>query len=201
MDNKGRNFLHVAVQNSDIESVLFLISVQANVNSRVQDAAKLTPLHLAVQAGSEIIVRNLVRSHVGSSALKETGSSEPLPLCLQLLAGAKINELTKHRQTALHLAAQQDLATICSVLLENGVDFSAEDENGNNGEGGCRRRAASSRGGGMHSDRSLCFFPSALHLAVMQGRLNNVRALLTESNIDAEAFNLRWALASFSDIS
>lgn len=61
VDNKGRNFLHVAVQNSDIESVLFLISVQANVNSRVQDAAKLTPLHLAVQAGSEIIVRNLVR--------------------------------------------------------------------------------------------------------------------------------------------
>lgn len=62
MDNKGRNFLHVAVQNSDIESVLFLISVQANVNSRVQDASKLTPLHLAVQAGSEIIVRNLVES-------------------------------------------------------------------------------------------------------------------------------------------
>lgn len=60
VDNKGRNFLHLAVQNSDIESVLFLISVQANVNSRVQDAAKLTPLHLAVQAGSEIIVRNLV---------------------------------------------------------------------------------------------------------------------------------------------
>lgn len=60
VDNKGRNFLHVAVQASDIESVLFLISVQANVNSRVQDAAKLTPLHLAVQAGSEIIVRNLV---------------------------------------------------------------------------------------------------------------------------------------------
>uniref|UniRef100_A0A672L1J6 Zinc finger ZZ-type and EF-hand domain containing 1 n=1 Tax=Sinocyclocheilus grahami TaxID=75366 RepID=A0A672L1J6_SINGR len=140
VDNKGRNFLHVAVQNSDIESVLFLISVQANVNSRVQDSAKLSPLHLAVQAGSEIIVRNL------------------------LLAGAKVNELTKHRQTALHLAAQQDLSTICSVLIENGVDFAAVDENGNN----------------------------ALHLAVMQGRLNNVRALLTESNIDAEAFNLRF---------
>lgn len=71
VDNKGRNFLHVAVQNSDIESVLFLISVQANVNSRVQDAAKLTPLHLAVQAGSEIIVRNLVNSprSPGSCAL------------------------------------------------------------------------------------------------------------------------------------
>ncbi|CAH2222887.1 rabankyrin-5 isoform X1 [Pelobates cultripes] len=139
VDNKGRNFLHVAVQNSDIESVLFLISVQANVNSRVQDASKLTPLHLAVQAGSEIIVRNL------------------------LLAGAKVNELTKHRQTALHLAAQQDMPTICSVLLENGVDFGAADENGNN----------------------------ALHLAVMHGRLNNIRCLLTECNVDAEALNLR----------
>lgn len=124
----------MAVQNSDIESVLFLISVQANVNSRVQDAAKLTPLHLAVQAGSEIIVRNLVRLHVGPSILC---TFDLLPSCFQLLAGAKINELTKHRQTALHLAAQQDLATICSVLLENGVDFSAEDENGNNGEARC----------------------------------------------------------------
>lgn len=64
MDNKGRNFLHLAVQNSDIESVLFLISVQANVNSRVQDSAKLSPLHLAVQAGSEIIVRNLVKQRL-----------------------------------------------------------------------------------------------------------------------------------------
>ncbi|XP_059970168.1 rabankyrin-5-like [Mesoplodon densirostris] len=54
VDSKGWNFLHVAVQNSDIESVLFLISVQANVNSRVQDASQLTPLHLAFQAGSEI---------------------------------------------------------------------------------------------------------------------------------------------------
>ncbi|ETE61199.1 Ankyrin repeat and FYVE domain-containing protein 1, partial [Ophiophagus hannah] len=114
VDNKGRNFLHLAVQNSDIESVLFLISVQADVNSRVQDTSKLTPLHLAVQAGSEIIVRNL------------------------LLAGARVNELNKHRQTALHLAAQQDLPTICSVLLENGIDFAAVDENKNNVRAGAR---------------------------------------------------------------
>lgn len=59
-DNKGRNFLHTAITNGDIESVLFLISVHANVNSRVQDAHQHTPLHLAVLALSEIIVRNLV---------------------------------------------------------------------------------------------------------------------------------------------
>ncbi|WP_370467134.1 ankyrin repeat domain-containing protein, partial [Salmonella enterica] len=73
------------------------------------------------------------------------------------------NELTKHRQTALQLAAQQDLPTSCSVLLETGVDFAAVAENGNN----------------------------ALHLAVMHGRLTYIRALLTECTVDAEAFNLR----------
>ena len=49
--------------NSDIESVLFLISVHAYVNSRVQDSKNLTPLHIAVDVGSEIIVRNLVRAY------------------------------------------------------------------------------------------------------------------------------------------
>lgn len=60
LDNKGRNFLHIAIQKGDIESVLFLISVHANVNSRVQDSSQLTPLHLAVIAGAEMISRNLV---------------------------------------------------------------------------------------------------------------------------------------------
>ena len=60
VDNRGRNFLHIAITNKDIESVLFLISVHANVNSRVLDSKRLAPLHLAVDSGSEIIVRNLV---------------------------------------------------------------------------------------------------------------------------------------------
>ena len=63
-DNKGRNFLHIAVQNSDIESVLFLISVRANVNSKVNDSSKKTPLHIAAATGSEMIVRNLVRIYL-----------------------------------------------------------------------------------------------------------------------------------------
>lgn len=58
-----------------------------------------------------------------------------------------MNELTKHRQTALHLAAQQDLPTICSVLLENAVDFAAVDENGNNG--GCPPKCPSSGNRGV----------------------------------------------------
>ena len=60
LDARGRNFLHLAIEKTDIESVLFLLSVRANVNSPVQDAAQLTPLHLAVKTGSEILVRNMV---------------------------------------------------------------------------------------------------------------------------------------------
>lgn len=107
-DGKGRNFLHVAIQKGDIESVLFLLSINVNIHSRVQDASRVTPLHLAVEAGSEMIVRNL------------------------LLAGAKINELNVQKQTALHYAAENDHSSLCSILLENGIDFNAVDSNLNN---------------------------------------------------------------------
>ncbi|XP_035691517.1 rabankyrin-5-like [Branchiostoma floridae] len=139
VDNKGRNFLHIAIQNSDIESVLFLISVHANVNSKVQDASQMSPLHLAVQAGSEIIVRNL------------------------LLAGANVNDVNSQKQSALHISASLDQSGISSVLLQNGVDFDGQDDSLNN----------------------------ALHIAVHQGHLNTARTLLTESQINAEAMNLR----------
>ena len=75
VDNRGRNFLHVAILNSDIESVLFLISVHAYVNSRVQDSQNLTPLHLAVQVGSEIIVRNLVSNYQKIRPMAQGGYS------------------------------------------------------------------------------------------------------------------------------
>jgi ankyrin repeat protein len=52
--------LHLAILSSDIETVLALLSVNVNVNSRVQDIQAKTPLHLACETGNEMIVRNLV---------------------------------------------------------------------------------------------------------------------------------------------
>jgi ankyrin repeat protein len=77
-DGKGRNFLHVAVEKGDIESVLFLLGIQVKVHSRVKDNTQRTPLHLAAESGSEMIVRNLI------------------------LAGAQINDLTSQKQTGIH---------------------------------------------------------------------------------------------------
>ncbi|XP_067015008.2 rabankyrin-5 [Anabrus simplex] len=107
-DNKGRNFLHMAIQKGDMESVLFLLSIQVDVNSRVQDPSQTPPLHLAAAAGSEMLVRSL------------------------LLAGARVDDRDAHRQTALHVAAAAGHAAVVSALLQNKANFDATDSDGDN---------------------------------------------------------------------
>jgi len=136
-DSRGKNFLHTAIIKGDLESLLFLISINVNVHSKTTDSNKLAPLLLAIQVGNEMMTRNL------------------------LLAGASVQERTLSGQTALHLAAESDNFAIASVLLSNGIDFSAVDERGNN----------------------------ALHVAVKEGHVATARILLTESRVDAESFN------------
>ncbi|XP_069684015.1 rabankyrin-5 [Periplaneta americana] len=107
-DNKGRNFLHMAIQKNDMESVLFLLSIHVDVNSRVQDATQTPPLHLAAASGSEMLVRSL------------------------LLAGARADDRDAHRRTALHVAAAAGHASVVSALLQNGANFDATDSEGDN---------------------------------------------------------------------
>ncbi|XP_034934332.1 histone-lysine N-methyltransferase SETD1A-like [Chelonus insularis] len=107
-DNKGRNFLHMAIQKDDMESILFLLSIQVDVNSRVQDVTQTPPLHLAVVSGNEMLVRSLI------------------------LAGARINDTDAHRNTALHAAAAAGHAAVVSALLQNNINFDAVNTDGDN---------------------------------------------------------------------
>ncbi|KAG8035383.1 hypothetical protein G9C98_006829 [Cotesia typhae] len=107
-DNKGRNFLHMAIQKGDMESILFLLSIQVDVNSRVQDVTQTPPLHLAVASGNEMLVRSLI------------------------LAGARINDTDAHRNIALHAAAKAGHAAIVSALLQNNINFDAVNTDGDN---------------------------------------------------------------------
>lgn len=50
----------MAIQKRDVESVLFLLSIAVDVNSRVQDPSQTTPLHLAALTGNEMLVRSLL---------------------------------------------------------------------------------------------------------------------------------------------
>ncbi|KAK0087935.1 hypothetical protein PV325_013711 [Microctonus aethiopoides] len=107
-DNKGRNFLHMAIQKDDMESILFLLSIQVDVNSRVQDVTQTPPLHLAVVSGNEMLVRSLI------------------------LAGARINDTDAHRNTALHAAAKAGHAAVVAALLQNNINFDSVNTDGDN---------------------------------------------------------------------
>ena len=52
----------------------------------------------------------------------------------QLLAGANVHDVDNHQQNALHMAASGDHASIATVLIENGIDVDAADDNQNNGK-------------------------------------------------------------------
>ncbi|KAK9304700.1 hypothetical protein QLX08_004104 [Tetragonisca angustula] len=107
-DNKGRNFLHTAIQKNDMENILFLLSIQVDVNSRVHDVTQTPPLHLAAISGNEMLVRSLI------------------------LAGARVNDTDANRNTALHAAAKAGHATIVSALLQNNINFDAVNADGDN---------------------------------------------------------------------
>ncbi|XP_058978821.1 rabankyrin-5 [Musca domestica] len=108
MDSRGRNFLHLAIMKDDLESVLFLLAIQVDVNSRVHDANQSTPLHLAATSRNEMITRNLI------------------------LAEARVNERDAMQKTPLHIAAERCNLAAVSALLQNGADFDAVDGEGNN---------------------------------------------------------------------
>jgi ankyrin repeat protein len=97
-DTKGRNFLHNAIRDQDVEAVMFLMSVRVDVNSKVRDHSLSTPLHLAIQTGSELLVRQL------------------------LLAGSKVMDINSRSNGVLHMAVEGNFPSILSVLLENRAD-------------------------------------------------------------------------------
>ncbi|XP_020803164.1 rabankyrin-5-like isoform X2 [Drosophila serrata] len=108
MDQLGRNFLHLAIIKDDLETVLFLLSIQVDINSRVHDVNQSTPLHLSAASQVEMITRNLI------------------------LAGARLNERDAFQKLPLHIAIEHgNLSAVCA-LIQNGADYDATDADGNN---------------------------------------------------------------------
>jgi len=53
------------------------------------------------------------------------------------IAGSQINDLAANKKTALHMIAEckhESAVSICTILLENGIDFNALDSFNNNGK-------------------------------------------------------------------
>ncbi len=72
MNERGENILHEAVRENDLESVLFLLGLQIDVNIPVRDKEKKTALHLCAESGTDLILRNLVTSSPSCGTLHFT---------------------------------------------------------------------------------------------------------------------------------
>uniref|UniRef100_A0A182J328 Uncharacterized protein n=1 Tax=Anopheles atroparvus TaxID=41427 RepID=A0A182J328_ANOAO len=108
IDQRGRNFLHLAIMRDDRESVLFLLSIHEDVNSLEHDVNQTPPLHMAVASNKEMLIRNLI------------------------LAGARLNDRDAPQKTALHVVAERGTVAAVSAPLQNGADFDTVDGDGNN---------------------------------------------------------------------
>ncbi|VDO20104.1 unnamed protein product [Brugia timori] len=107
VDENGEMLLHKTVRAIDLESVLFLISANFDVNACTVNESCVTALHLNAQYGSEIIMRNLI------------------------LAGANVNAISTDGFTPLHVAAYNNYEALCMILLENGAQPNVPDTLGN----------------------------------------------------------------------
>lgn len=99
----GRTRLHAACRTGDEKAVTLLCSVGANIDSL--DYQGQTPLHYAVEGERAQLVEQLIK------------------------AGANVNIATHSGDTPLHAAAQRS-ASITKILLENGADANAKDNDG-----------------------------------------------------------------------
>ena len=93
--------MHTTILNTDVDGVLFLIGIEVNVNSPIQDGSLRTPLHLAIPSGSEVVVRHLVSTNLGS-----------IVFCCVLIQTAKV---TQSRNPASSLLRHLFMSHTCMV--------------------------------------------------------------------------------------
>jgi ankyrin repeat protein len=109
MNSRGENLLHIAAKQCDLDSVLFMLALNIDVNIATHNVSRLTALHMCAENGNEMILRTLI------------------------LAGANVNAQSTKGYTPLSIAAFNDRPIICSILLENNADCSLVDHIGHNG--------------------------------------------------------------------
>ena len=165
----GMTALHWAVTNEDVEAARSLIYAGANVHATTRLNA-LTPLWLAAQSGSAVMVYLLLDNKAEADAANGDGvtplmiaSASGNPDVVQILIerGANPNAAEKaYGQTPLMFAAANNEADVIAVLAEKGADVAAATK--------VRTSGTTEPMGGL----------TALHYAVRQGNVEAVDALL-----------------------
>ncbi|VVC93132.1 unnamed protein product [Leptidea sinapis] len=118
VDKKGRNFLHVAIQNSDVESVMFLLTVNVDVNSRgpAGNESLLRSLLLAGARPNDRDAHKRTALHVAASS---GGPTQAALVSALLSGGADANATDAGGDNALHVCAREGHAPVARALLHD----------------------------------------------------------------------------------
>jgi hypothetical protein len=116
-----------------------LIEKGADINARVDDQSKWTPLHAALARGNSALARFLIengadvniRENINDwTALHHAASRGDADLVRLLIEkGADVNSgRTEHLNTPLHIAARGRVMRVIKLLIENGADVEATNQ-------------------------------------------------------------------------
>ncbi len=118
VDSYGWSVMHLAVNTTNIPAFSLLLKHKVNIDN-LAGGYQLTPLHMAVEVGSEYMVRKLIEARVDVNAVANGGQT-PLHMAadearldiIELLveAGAETDNLNVDGQTPL------DLFKVCSII-------------------------------------------------------------------------------------
>ncbi|WP_341819679.1 ankyrin repeat domain-containing protein [Wolbachia endosymbiont (group A) of Brachyopa scutellaris] len=136
LDESGYSPLRLAIENSNLQIVKYLIENGADLDIKYEKG--FTPLHFAALFGNLELARYLVdEKHVSFNVLDKYGRS-PLHIAsengrielVKYLVGEKkanINVLDNQRIAPLHFVAENGNLELAKYLIENGADFYLRD--------------------------------------------------------------------------
>ncbi|KAJ3450783.1 no mechanoreceptor potential c isoform d-related [Anaeramoeba flamelloides] len=132
--------IHFAISNNSAEILQFLIDeLKVNLNSKTLEGQ--TALHLVCKISNIQLLEILLESGAEPEITDLTHQEEmPLHIATRigdlgvlrtLLKKANINSIRKDGKTSLHIAAQNGLENVVSVLADHGADVNLQDKEGN----------------------------------------------------------------------
>ncbi|ETO60001.1 hypothetical protein F444_21776 [Phytophthora nicotianae P1976] len=137
LDKYGLTPLHWACDRGEAAATRLLLQHGADVDAVEKRMFKRRPLHLAVLASSEATVRELLAHHADILAEDYRGwapihgaaySGDVDSLTALLNAGASVTtQLTKRRETALHVAACRGRVEAARLLLKRSSDGAGDE--------------------------------------------------------------------------
>ncbi|ETI31270.1 hypothetical protein F441_21637 [Phytophthora nicotianae CJ01A1] len=137
LDKYGLTPLHWACDRGEAAATRLLLQHGADVDAVEKRMFKRRPLHLAVLASSEATVRELLAHHADILAEDYRGwapihgaaySGDVDSLTALLNAGASVTtQLTKRRETALHVAACRGRMEAARLLLKRSSDGAGDE--------------------------------------------------------------------------